>query len=170
MDYHLDWIAACLQAYLCKDLCKKPFPKPKGFITGTQQDTDLLIAFKEKDSGCYHLLLLEAKAYSAWDNSQLSSKAKQLKKIFGETREKYTNVKPHFYLAASKISKRLKTFSWPKWMKEDGENPCHWLKLDLPSNRLVVTRCNKEGKSDRKGCYFRISEVSREKMSKSNSR
>ena len=61
MDYHLDWIAASLRAYqACREgepmkvsLLGKTFPNSGSdpVVTGTQQDTDLLIAFKEKRRG-----------------------------------------------------------------------------------------------------------------------
>ena len=99
MDYHLDWIAASLWAYQHPELACSPIPKSENVATGTQQDIDLLIAFKAGDGYC--LVLLEAKGYDAWSNQQLAEKAQRLKEIFGREGTKYRSVKPYFCLTSS---------------------------------------------------------------------
>ena len=154
MDYHLDWIAASLRAYQEGDPIDRPFPNSDQVVKGTQQDTDLLIAFKAGE--IYHLVLLEAKGYSPWDNKQMREKAQRLKKLFGQDGRKHQpDVKPHFCLMSSRTSERLESDCWPAWMKD------HWLTLNLDYPRLEVTLCDFKGKSLAKGDHFCIKKVQR---------
>ena len=155
MDYHLDWIAASLWAHRKPGYLDTIFPNPdQRVVTGTQRDIDLLIAFKTGDD--HHLVLLEAKGYDDWDNRQLAKKSRQLKEIFGPHGDKHPNVKPYFCLSSPEQSKNLNIEDWPAWMRRDGTDPYYWLKLDLPSPRMHVTRCNSGGKSSKGGTYFCI--------------
>ena len=148
IDYHLDWIAASLWAYQKPENEGLLFSNSNQVIKGTQQDIDLLIAFKA--GGYYHLVLLEAKGYGSWDNNQMREKSQRLKRIFGECGEKHPKVKPHFCLMSPKQPQRLKTEHWPAWMRRCGGQPYYWLKLNLEPHRLRVTR---------EGNGFRIREI-----------
>ena len=156
MDYHLDWIAASLWAYENPESVGKAVHNADKVATGTQQDIDLLIAFKGGDDYC--LVLLEAKGDDAWSNDQLREKAERLTKIFGPDGTNYPGVKPYFCLTSPRKPQKLETKCWPTWMRRDGKDPYYWLKLDLPSPRLHVTRCNSGGKSSKGGNYFCICE------------
>ena len=141
MDYHLDWVAGSLWAYLHLDC--ETFPKTDKTSRVTQRDVDLIIAFKAE--GYHHIIFIEAKGYNSWDNAQMHLKADRLKNIFGQHGEKYCNVEPHFCLASLKPPQGLKIQDWPKWMKKDDTQkqdcawPYYWMKLDLPSPRSIVT-------------------------------
>ena len=99
-DYHLDWVFASL--FLAErgvDLNGEwggPFLRIKDEISANegQLDIDLLIAYSEGKK-C-HLLFLEAKGDSHFDNRQLNKKAERLRVIFKEhgCRWKGVNVKP----------------------------------------------------------------------------
>ncbi len=156
MDYHLDWIAASLWAYQKPDPTSESFPNPDRVVTGTQQDTDLMIAFKSGES--YHLILVEAKGYGPWSNKQMSEKAERLEGIFGKDGKKHLEVTPHFCLMSSTMPEKLVTESWPAWMKADAGYP-YWMELKLDYPRLVVTRCDSEGTSLIEGDHFCINEV-----------
>ena len=107
-------------------------------IKGTQEDVDLLVAFKAGET--FHLILVEAKAYSGWTNKQLLSKAKRLRTIFGENGNKWSDVQPYFCVMSPKESEGLKRECLPKWMLYNG-NQLQWLPLRLPkSKRRVVSR------------------------------
>ena len=138
MDYHLDWLQAALRLY--RDPGKTEFSNKGKVIEGTQEDVDLLVAYEA--SGQFHLILVEAKAYSGWTNKQLLSKAKRLRKIFGEDGKEWDNVQPHFYAIGPKESKGLRPKCLPKWMLSD-HGKLQWLPcLRLPK-RLKVVRCGK---------------------------
>ena len=167
MDYHLDAVAGSLWRYRNPERqMEEDFPKRNGMVVGNHQDIDLLIAFKERNSGVYRLVFLEAKGYESdysdgyarWDtkeiDDQMQSKVSQLKSIFGVDKGKSPEVKPHFCLMSHLPSEKLTTNSWPAWMSNNG-NP-HWLQLNLPSDRLRVTRCHQDGKSSENGDHFRI--------------
>ena len=163
MDYHLDWIAASLWAHKTSGYPRKTFDNPcQRAVTGTQQDIDLLIAFKTRTD--YHLVLLEAKGDGNWSNGQLAKKSEQLREIFGPNGDKYPNVKPYFCLTSPRKSQDLETKSWPAWMWRDGEDP-YWLELNLPYPRLRVTRCNSRGTSSKDGDHFRIRKLQKPQSS-----
>ena len=158
MDYHLDWIAASLWAYENPQSIGKAALNADKVATGTQQDIDLLIAFKA--DGRYRLVLLEAKGYDAWSNEQLCKKAMRLREVFGPDGDKHAGIEPYFCLSSPKPSKNLKTESWPKWMKRGPDGAYCWLELELPPRRRV-TRCDSGGKSSEEGNYFCISSKER---------
>ena len=150
MDYHLDWLTAALYAYERGD-AEKPFdnPKPK-IVRGTQEDIDLLIAFR--DSERYHIVLVEAKGATGWTNRQMRSKADRLSEIFGSEGNRYPGVQPHICLMSSRRpSQRLETRNWPAWMRKDD-----WLALDFPKDRKKVTRCDVGGEPSVDGTHFCI--------------
>ncbi len=157
MDYHLDWIAASLWAYQHPEFIDKPNLNSTPVATGTQQDIDLLIAFKRGDQ--YSLVLLEAKAYGSWDNKQMHKKSQRLKEIWGCTGDKYLNVKPFFCLVSPRKPSRLETNNWPTWMKKDGTDPYYWMKLNLEYPRFNVAGCNSSGKPSKERSYFRITKI-----------
>ena len=151
MDYHLDWIAAGL-AYHANPNESGIFSNEDGIVKGSQEDSDLLVAFIK--DGIYHLVFLEAKGYSSWTNKQMKSKAERLRLIFGDNGNKYPKVKPYFCMLSSSRPSRLNTDDWPVWMSNGGTP--RWLELELPNDRIKVTRCDSDGKSSNSGGHFRI--------------
>ena len=154
MDYHLDWLqAALILAHTSQDEKSKFCNEGEEgqVIEGTQEDVDLLVAFRV--SGTFHLILVEAKGYFGWDKGQLSSKADRLRKIFGDEGKKWCDVQPYFCTVGPKEPSRLDPDP-PKWMLKDGK--IQWLHMGLPKRRLV-SRCDEDG-----GAYqnFRIRRVS----------
>ena len=151
MDYHLDWLQAALTLADNQDGESKFSNKgEKGpVIEGTQKDVDLLVAFKAGET--FHLILVEAKAYSVWTNDQLSSKAARLRTIFGEDGKKWSDVQPYFWTMAPRDpnkSKRLRRECLPKWMLNN-DRELQWLRLQLPkSKRRMVRRCDKDEDGD----------------------
>ena len=143
MDYHLDWIAASLFLFESGKGGGNGFNNivdGKQFIKGTQEDTDLLVAFRDaKDQDNYHTVLIEAKADSPWTNKQLESKAQKLEQIFGKDGKRYSRVTPRFLVLGPKLSEGLKTDHLPEWMKQ-GEK-LRWLNLsNLPDKWRKVER------------------------------
>lgn len=155
MDYHLDWLQMAL--YLTENTQPKWPICNDNFVAGNQEDIDLLVCFS--DGSGMHLVLIEAKADGAWSNRQLCSKACRLGRIFCEDRPSTQSVVPSFIMMSPRRpTKRLKTCSWPDWMKPCGE-PI-WLELPLPGNLTKPVRCNESGESDRTGSRVRLEVVS----------
>ena len=153
MDYHLDWIQLALHLAENPDIEPEiPFPNP-GFdgFNENQQDVDLLVAFEGNDAGfsATHLVLVEAKAYLPWSNSQLQRKTERLHRIFGADGTDHHAVWPHFVLMTGRKSDNIHVGCWPEWMKKD-EEPS-WLEYELP-RRLEVTRRSKAEKRAADGC------------------
>ena len=117
MDYHLDWIhAALLLAGNDSDTVHANDPT---VVTGTQQDVDLVVAFRE--GPVTHLLLIEAKAEMGWVNKPMLAKATRLREIFGQKGSEHPNVRPYFALTSPRPPQRLDTQKWPTWMTRNGE-------------------------------------------------
>ena len=162
MDYHLDWIAASLRAHQNPDYLGKPVSnagqtKFNRVATGTQQDIDLLVAFKEE--GFFHLVLLEAKGYDSWTNRQMGRKSQRLQGIFGKNGKGYPEVKSYFCLMSPRRPEKLQTKGWPTWMTGSGDDPYLWLKLNVDYPRFQVMRCDSDGKPKAEGSHFRIKTV-----------
>lgn len=154
MDYHLDWLTAALVAHGAGNKGEL-FDNPgQQTIHGTQEDIDLLVAFRAES--LYHIILVEAKGDTGWTNKQMRSKANRLTQIFGLNGGKYADVHPHICLTSpKKPSQRLKDGEWPAWMRKGG-NSFNWLELNFPGNRRIVTRCDADRNPSAQGQYFRI--------------
>ena len=150
MDYHLDWLQMAM--YLIEN------PRPEqpihndDMVVANQEDVDLLVCFS--DGPRMRLVLIEAKSDTPWSNKQLCSKANRLDRIFGEGRPGTKSVIPSFVMMSPTESKRLKTCSWPEWMRPGGE-PI-WLPLSLPDGLMKPTRCNEAGETDENGNSIRL--------------
>lgn len=159
MDYHLDWIAASLFLSCGGLSANRPFEnweKENGdqhaVIEGGNRDIDLLIAFQCDSDVTYHLVMVEAKAYTGWENEQFEEKTTRLKQIFGVDGQKYPNVNPYLCLMGPKESVGLKTDNLPGWMKPNGK--VIWLNMQLPDSRTIVERCDQDGRALKIGGYF----------------
>ena len=137
MDYHLDWLHASLiyfergqEAPLFGRNYETVDGKQCAVMKGTQEDSDLLVAFHSKQDEIYNIILVEAKAYSGWTNSQLKSKADRLRQIFCDDGKRYSKVKPYFCLMGPSVSAGLDYQVLPRWTKRQGQPV--WLELPLP--------------------------------------
>lgn len=156
MDYHLDWLVAALEAYKAgENGCSDPIENSDNLITGTQEDIDLLVAFDET------LVLIEAKADTAWVNKQVSSKLLRLAAIerrFGEqTMQKIRLV----LMSPARPQKLVDKNPWPKCMLKSPDSAAPmWIALEMGDNGrngfLTVTRCSKEGHVSAGGTHWRI--------------
>ncbi len=139
MDYHLDWISAALHVTHNPPTEGERWPNT-GIVKGNQEDVDLIVGFDNADTTV--LLLIEAKADTAWTNSQQNSKADRLSRIFGPGSDRYPGVEPHFALTSPNEPEKLNVSHWPKWMAPEGR-PI-WFPLTLPTNRRRVVRSDQD--------------------------
>ena len=146
MDFHLDWIYACLHGYEEN----KTYPtyteagsEKSKIIYGTQEDIDFLMIFEDGDT--VYIVLVEAKLFSSWRNKQLNSKVSRLKKIFENMPEKYKNVKFSLCLLSPKRPVLLTMEGWPDWAEFYA-----FLEWDGPfSDKKKIVRCNKDNRGER---------------------
>lgn len=153
MDYHLDWLVAALFAYQRGGIDDLFQNSPQGIIKGTNEDSDLLVAFV--GDGQYHLVLIEAKADGSWDNNQMRSKSGRLRQIFGCDGDRHPGVVPHFCLMSPGRPEKLDSSEWPEWMSRNNGS-YYWIEMQFPTERLTVTVCDKDGRDLRNGNSFRI--------------
>ncbi|MXY43435.1 MAG: hypothetical protein F4Y50_05155 [Dehalococcoidia bacterium] len=141
LDYPLDWLALALAQpggamwMLRADEVK---------VRGNPLDIDLLIAFGDAEQT--QLVLIEAKASTAWLNDQLSAKAERLGELFPTEvlfppkPDDFADapVRPHFVLASPRPPQRVRTELWPYWMKPGGSP--RWMQLRMPAGLRKATR------------------------------
>ncbi len=158
MDYHLDWIYA--SAYLSQEgvNASGKHPNTAGLVSGNQEDVDLIVAFDAGETT--HVIMLEAKAETAWTNKQADSKAKRLTAIFGKEGDAFPQLRPHFGLMSPRPPRRLMTDCWPSWMRSPGGAPL-WMELAVPPGRRKLTRCDASGKRAKDGGYFKVQSTDR---------
>lgn len=159
MDYHFNWIyaAACLSSpgavHDDPPICVNPeLDDGSGLrvIQGNQEDIDLVVAFPVGKQS--HLLLIEAKGVTSWANKALDSKATRLRSIFGDSGRQFAHIQPQFVMASPLESRGLQPETWPSWMRGD---KIAWLKMSVPDNLLIVSRCDKSGKVTKSGDHWR---------------
>lgn len=139
MDYHLDWLFAAM-TLAATDGAPGSYPNDTGFIKGTQEDIDLLVAF-DTDEGS-HVILVEVKGVTSWSNCQFRSKVERLDAAFQAP--DVSRVTPYLVLMSPVKSKRL-CFDWcPSWALDKKGQP-RWMKLPVPSDLQKIVRCTKDG-------------------------
>lgn len=151
VDYHLDWLFASL--FLASHRTKLGvYPRDNNVITANQEDIDFLVAYQDKDA-C-RIIVIEAKGVTGFTNHQMGSKAKRLKHIFDDEGNRWPSVIPYFGILSPKKPQQLDTKDWPSWMQPDGGIP--WMPLEIPQERLRITRCNSDGKAAKDGAYWKV--------------
>jgi len=146
MDFHLDWLYASLHMAFAGG--KSGVIANQGAnIAGQQEDIDYLIAFEQ--GGTHSVVLIDAKAKSAWSASQLESKARRLSKIFGHDGKHWRKLDPYFILLSPRRPVNLDVSKWPSWMCPNGRFA--WIELPIPGDLLKVTRCDGNGKPHQSG-------------------
>jgi hypothetical protein len=152
MDYHLDWLYASLQITEAKSI-EGIYPNKGKIIRAQQEDVDFLMAYEE--DGIAHIIIIEAKGFTGWTNSQLQSKAERLRDIFGKNGRNWKGVIPHFAIISPKEPKRIDCAHWPAWMAP--QRNIAWIPLFL-ENKLRVSRCNINGTLSKNGKFWKVLE------------
>jgi len=157
VDFHLSWIHGALQwqsgAVRPGQIENLPLTSDGGesaWITGSQEDVDLVVAWAEDD--VTHLVLIEAKAYGAWSNSQATSKMGRVAAIRAAAP---VGVEIRFAICSPSRPQHLHTQSWPKWALASDGSPA-WFRLPVPRLRLSTERCDDAGASSESGSRWHI--------------
>lgn len=153
MDYHLNWIYAAAALTFSSPESGRIYENASGAIDGTQEDVDLLVAFEDV-SGLSHLIMLEAKGVTAFSNSQFEHKINRFKSIFGETGDRWAEIKPYFGLVSPRKPKGLHYDLCPAWLKVGDKIP--WFEMSIPSDRLTVFGCDEKGRPNKERAFWTI--------------
>ncbi|WP_323895748.1 hypothetical protein [Aeromonas veronii] len=163
MDYHLDWIYASL--FLTQNDANTAFKrnsiendgvKIDYQISGTQEDVDFLLAFVDHENTT-HIVMIEAKGDSYFTNTQLNSKNKRFKAIFGDE-DTWPNVKPHFLLCSPKEPQNVSIEDPVYFMLTKDQNPI-WFPLLMGTGKNKVIRCmddDKNNKPSSEGDHWKV--------------
>lgn len=141
-DYHFDWLFAAaklLRKTASLDVAQAQGANP---MTWTQEDADLVIADDR------HLILIEAKAYEAYDNAQFERKRLRFDQLCDEMDG--SGIKLQFLLMSPREPRKLR---YPAGMA-----PYKWLRLRLDVKVVVcrVERCDASGKRAKDRGYWHI--------------
>jgi len=162
MDYHLDWIYTSL--FLTQEHDERPFPrnfidnnkKVDLQISGTQEDVDFLLAFVDHENTT-HIVMIEAKGDSYFSNSQLDSKNKRFKAIFGNENT-WPNVRPHFLICSPKEPQNVNIEDPAYFMLTKDQNII-WFSLVMDTGKNKVTRCigsEENNKTSSEGDHWKV--------------
>ena len=122
-------------------------------ITATQEDVDLLVAYKSADR--YQVIMLEAKGVTPHANGPFQSKVKRLTAIFGSSDAPEGIATPHFLLVSPRRSLGLDYSTCPPWMlRPDGK--VAWFKLPLLPKLKKVVRCQRGGEISNQGDHWKV--------------
>ena len=157
-DYHIAWLAGALSVYvLGDDALEKKWPNPKigtrQLIEPNQEDIDLVVSWEN------HIVLLEAKGYGYFSNSQLRSKLERLNLL-----QKYyealignssADVDFRLLLISPRAPEKVNVPA-PSWLCSTDKIP--WMELDLgdAGDQLLVSRCNMNGDIGASGDHWRL--------------
>lgn len=152
MDYHLDWLYAALSLTFLGER-GLTYLNDRQLVRANQEDVDLIIAFQQGRE--HHIVLLEAKGDSSFDNDQIRSKVNRLIEIFADPPGAWHDrgVVPHFALVSPRRPQRVNVVDWPCWMRAGGQ-PI-WLRLPMPTDLVQVSRCQSDGTVSAVGDYWR---------------
>ena len=124
-----------------------------------REDVDFIVSYDNT------LILIEAKAFTSYKNTQMTSKLARLELVY-EFYQSVPNVeKPsvdfHFLLTSPTRPQRLQA-KWPTWACKGKIPP--WMPLQdtlHPDGVLRVTRCDGKGKTTARGEHWRVTKKAR---------
>lgn len=157
VDHHLSWIHGALQwhggATAPGQLEHFPLSNDTNggaWVTGSQEDVDLVIAWSDNETA--RLVLVEAKAYGAWDNKQADSKLARMSAIRAAAPP---GVDVRFVLCSPHRPVHLASHGWPDWALSPNGSPA-WMKLPAPRLRVSTERCDDHGHPSAAGDHWHI--------------
>jgi len=153
MDYHLNWIFVAAALAFDNPVKDNIFDNGGRIVDGTQEDVDLLVAFEDKSS-MNHVIMLEAKGFTAFSNRQFKHKMERIKSIFDEKGDRWPEVKPYFGVISSREPIKLQADIYPSWLEVESKIP--WFEMSLPDNRLILYGCDKQGKPNQERAFWTV--------------
>lgn len=153
-EYPFNSLAGALLVH-AKGYNEEPQSNAPPLVKPGREDVDFLISFG------HHLVLIEAKAYTANDMPQILRKLRRLQLLrdFYDGLEKSGQhpVEFHFLLASPAEPQKLGDVPWPPWACKGRIPP--WMPLHMslpPGGVLQVTRCHESGRSSSGGQSWRV--------------
>lgn len=183
MDFHLNWLAAAFQlAYedgeIGQDLRQSSFelpavvddgaPQLRSSFERNQEDVDLLLGWVGEDHRT-KLILLEAKAHTSWQTSQLASKSARFAAIFGEDGDAYGDhaVDVVFVLAGFMTPQQPQFMKvWEEFARRETgrhDKATRFLKLGQKPEVLVVGEHDATGNPKTGGQHWRVKRLTLKK-------
>lgn len=161
VDYHLNWLYGALLADAGKlaggFVHSVPEPDPcdpdgRRAYEHNQEDIDMVVAFEASQQ--QHVVLIEAKGFTAWSNRQMTSKLRRLNRILDDAQPAADIV---FHLVLTSFAAPTKLHAeWGGWANQAGVPA--WVPLAKPSGRLRIAECDGSGILKQNGQHVRLLE------------
>ena len=157
-DYHLSWLHAALswwggtaQPHQAGDFPATTDSTQAALVDGSQEDLDLLICWQDQQG--LFIVAVEAKAYGAWSNSQMTSKVARLERT--RTAAEHIDLQFRLVLTSRREPQHLDTDAWEAWAAGPDGNPL-FIPLSAPGLRLASMRCDEQGQPSSSGLQWTI--------------
>ena len=109
-----------------------------------------MVVFEADDTT--YIILVEAKAFTSWGNTQMGSKLSRLNSIVADTVPHRQDVQLRLVLTSFEKPAKL-NLNWGSWANEQG--PVH-VKLDTVPGRSIIAECDAEGHRKAHGGYVHV--------------
>jgi hypothetical protein len=156
MDYHLDWLAAALNAFWLTGfqnvMTLWPQENNSGLLTHTIEDIDFIVADTNR------VILIEAKAFGDWDRGQLKRKLDRLQKLTdsGIKCDWQCHYRIQIFFVLMSITPPPEdTTGWPLWTLRNGSPVWIEMKTSHKDSVLKTVKCNERGEESGEGTYWR---------------
>lgn len=162
IDYHLSWLHGALAWAAGQAWPGQPHNFPGTgddpaamLVTGNQEDADVLLCWVDAP-GATRIVVIEAKAFTSWSNTQMTSKLSRLSKILHAAQSAGLVIEMKVVLASPRRHKHLQTADWPTFAIGPDSEPM-WMELPVSGLRLMTERCGETGKPSAVATTWRIS-------------
>ena len=71
----------------------------------------------------------------------------------------FPHLRPHFIIL-SPHDPHISTEHWPAWMRKEGSDEAHWVRMPAPNNLLKVTRCDERAIRSAVGGWWKVEQDS----------
>lgn len=159
VDYHLNWVygALLVNAGKVSDGATHPIPPPSADdphgrrpYEHNQEDIDLLVAYEADNTT--HVVMVEAKAFTAWGTKQMESKLRRLDRILDDALPS-GGVAMHLVLTSFTPPSKL-ALDWGRWADDSGQPP--WIPLTKPTGRILIEECDALGTRKQNGGHVHV--------------
>lgn len=166
-DFHFDWLAGALLSFVGGEPVQCNMSDAVTgvrLVMGNQEDVDLVIVAHDHEAKTYHLLLLEAKAYSPDDHAQYERKLNRfhlLHAFYTRLKEKspQTSEPPHeivfHFILYPPPNNDVGPVRLPPSAKIATERKSTHLTLKWSESPMTVRRCNEKGKREKNDKHWK---------------
>ena len=168
MDYHFDWLYAAIfassEAIDLNAVSEKghhipvqTWSRQGGLISATQEDIDLLVAFRDnQDEEKTHLILIEAKGVGSWGTKQIRSKGMRVSNLLRERDVCRKAGVILYFLYASPAAPTQASLDGIEDLPDIMKLANKHVWIDVGTNLVKVTQCDIAGQPQQRGPHWKF--------------